>query len=165
MENAADALKMAFAVFIFVFALSLAFSTITKAKDTADFVLFANDKTNYYDYENIEVGDTGRIVDISIVVSTIYRCKNETIVVKVLGEDMKPLEFEGKEAIFDSSEDQGTLSSKIQAFIKEYVADNNKYLEQYVEAKYSGKEITEDDGSTIIESKGATKMYITYTKQ
>lgn len=46
MENVTDALKMAFAIFIFIFALSLAFSTITKAKEVADIVLWANDKTN-----------------------------------------------------------------------------------------------------------------------
>jgi len=157
MENAADALKIAFAVFIFVFALSLAFSTITKAKDTADIVLFANDKTNYYNYEEIDSGLEGRIVKIDTVISSIYRCKNETMVVKIIDDS--------NTYIFDSSEDQGTLSNKITAFIGNYVGTNDKYLEQFVEAKYSGKEITAEDGSTIVETRGASKMYITYTLQ
>lgn len=169
MENAADALKMAFAVFIFIFALSLAFSTITQAKETADIVLFANDKTNYYDYADIDPNVEGRIVGIETVISTIYRCKNETMVVTVLDNGGQPLKFDlnGNEvkAIFDSSEDQGELNNKISKFVEKYI-DSGTYLEQFVEAKYSGKEITSpEDGSSIIVTKGGTKMFITYTMQ
>lgn len=55
MENASDALKMAFAVFVFIIALSIVFSLISQVKETADAILFASDKTTYYDW--IE-GDT-----------------------------------------------------------------------------------------------------------
>ena len=51
MENSVDALKMAFAVFMFIVALSIIFSLLTKTKDTADVILFYSDKTNYYDWE------------------------------------------------------------------------------------------------------------------
>ena len=161
MENAVDALKMAFAVFIFIFALSLAFSTITKAKDTADIVLFTNDKTNYQDefsYDADDLNKEGRVVNIDKVISTLYRCKNETMVVKII---------DGSNTyIFDSAEDQGNLNLKINNFVKEYIDRTYTYLEQFVEAKYSGKEITsEEDGSSIIVTKGGSKMYITYTKQ
>ena len=50
MENAADALKMAFAIFVFIVALSIVFSLIGKVKETADAVLANSDKTNYYQY-------------------------------------------------------------------------------------------------------------------
>ena len=158
MENAADALKIAFSVFIFVFALSLAFSTITQAKNTADIVLFTNDKTNYYQLDEVtDPNAKGRIVGIDTVISTIYRCKNETMVVKII---------EGANiTTFDSAQDKGELNSNISNFIKNNVTNDSTYLEQFVEAKYSGKEITADDGSTIIETRGASKMYITYTKQ
>lgn len=46
-----------------------------------------------------------------------------------------------------------------------HIGSTNEYLEQFVEAKYSGKEITAEDGSSIIVTKGGSKMYITYTKQ
>lgn len=157
MENVSDALKIAFAVFIFIFALSLAFSTITQAKETADFVLFANDKTNYYNYEDINPNTKGRIVGIDTVISTICRCKNETMVVNII--------IDGTKETFDSSEDKGSLNAKIAEFIEENVNNNATYLEQFVEAKYSGKEITAEDGSTIVVTKGGTKMFITYTKQ
>lgn len=161
MENASDALKMAFAVFIFIFALSIAFSTITKAKDTADIVLFVNDETNYQDelhYTAADLNKKGRIVGIDKVISTLYRCKNETMVVKIVSGS--------NTYIFDSAEDQSNLNAKISAFIEQYINRNYTYLEQFVEAKYSGKEITsEEDGSSIIVTKGGSKMYITYTKQ
>ena len=51
MENASDALKMAFAIFVFVIALTIVFSLITKVKETADAILLNSDKTNYYEWE------------------------------------------------------------------------------------------------------------------
>ena len=51
MENAADSLKIAFAIFVFIMALSMVFSLISTIKETADEVLFISDKTNFYDWE------------------------------------------------------------------------------------------------------------------
>lgn len=51
MENTADALKMAFAIFVFIVALSMVFSLIGNIKETADAVLYYSDKTNYYQTE------------------------------------------------------------------------------------------------------------------
>ena len=51
MENATDALKMAFAIFVFIISLSIVFSLISHAKETADKILFYSDKTNYYNWE------------------------------------------------------------------------------------------------------------------
>ena len=39
MENAVDALKIAFAVFVFLIALTVTFSMIAKVKSTAEYVL------------------------------------------------------------------------------------------------------------------------------
>ena len=51
MENASDALKMTFAIFVFVIALTIVFSLISKVKETADAILLNSDKTNYYEWE------------------------------------------------------------------------------------------------------------------
>jgi len=51
MENASDALKMAFAIFVFVIALTIVFSLISKVKETADAILVNSDKTTYYEWE------------------------------------------------------------------------------------------------------------------
>ena len=108
-----------------------------------------------------------RIVGMDTVVSTIYKCKNETMVVKVIKRGFEPI-------VFDSSEDKGTLNEKIQKFVDEAYNtlttgsifgedyERGLFLEQFAEVRYSGKEITEDDGSSIIVSKGGSKMYITY---
>lgn len=159
MENVSDALKMAFAVFIFVFALSLAFSTITQAKEVADIVLFANDKTNYYTLEKTNYATKGRIVGIDTVISTIYRCKNETMHVDIADSSGNISNS------FDSATDSGELQTKIETFVKDNISLNNTYEELFVEAKYSGKELTAEDGSSIIITKGGTKMYITYIQQ
>lgn len=47
MENASDALKMAFAVFVFIIALSTVFSLISQVKETADAILINSDRTTY----------------------------------------------------------------------------------------------------------------------
>ena len=70
MENATDALKMAFAVFVFVIALSTVFSLMTKTKEVADTVLWYSDKTNYYDLTD-EKTDEGRIVGEDTVISAL----------------------------------------------------------------------------------------------
>lgn len=50
MENAADALKTTFAIFVFIIALSIAFSLISDIKQTADVILYEADETSYYDW-------------------------------------------------------------------------------------------------------------------
>lgn len=51
MENAADALKMAFGVLVFIVALTVLFFQLSQIKQTADTVLLYSDKTNYYEWE------------------------------------------------------------------------------------------------------------------
>ena len=50
MENAVDALKIAFSVLVFVIALALAVSVVGQARATSDIILSLNDRTNYYDH-------------------------------------------------------------------------------------------------------------------
>ena len=57
MENAADALKLAFYVILFVLALTLSITTFSKAKETSDIVIQLSDDSRYYEYEQITTGD------------------------------------------------------------------------------------------------------------
>lgn len=75
MENAADALKIAFAVLIFVIAITMTFMSISQAKATADAVISMTDKTNYYDYYE---GTEETIVGIDTLISTLYRYHKES---------------------------------------------------------------------------------------
>ena len=70
MNNIADALKMAFAVFVFVIALSIVFYLITEVRETADTILFYADETNYYKWETGTL-DNGRIVGVDTVIATL----------------------------------------------------------------------------------------------
>lgn len=94
MENAVDALKIAFAVFIFVIALALAFSVVGQARATSDVVLAINDKTNLYDYveesEN-NAQNKDRIVGFETILPTIYRYAKEQYAVTILKEDGTPI--------------------------------------------------------------------------
>ena len=50
MENAVDAIKIAFALLVFAIAIALAFSVIGQARIASDAVFISNDKTEFYDY-------------------------------------------------------------------------------------------------------------------
>ena len=64
MENAVDALKIAFAVFVFVMALSITMYMFTIALETSDTVLQSSDVTEFMDY--VEMSDiTDEIYPIS----------------------------------------------------------------------------------------------------
>ena len=50
MENAVDALKLAFGIFVFLLGLTILFSMSSLAKETARILISESDKTNYYEY-------------------------------------------------------------------------------------------------------------------
>lgn len=85
MENATQALMIAFAVLIFVIALTVSIVAFNNAKDTADIILYTKDETNYYEY----MGSTGkadenRIIGLETIIPTLYKYykENYTVVFK-----------------------------------------------------------------------------------
>ncbi len=88
MENAVDALKIAFGMFIFVMALTLAFSVVGQARAASESILTLNDKTSFYDYveENEEESarNTDRIVGFETILPTIYRYAKEQYAVTII---------------------------------------------------------------------------------
>lgn len=95
MENATEALKMAFAVLVFIMAMSLAFMMVTQARSTADVVFQANDKQEYV--ENItsigqDANNKYRIVGLDTIIPTIYRYAQENYGVTIIeGNDIVAL--------------------------------------------------------------------------
>lgn len=82
MENAVEALKMAFAVMVFMMALSVSIFFFSKVKGVSDTVLYTKDETNYYDYQ----GATGkasenRIVGLETIIPTLYKYYKENYTV------------------------------------------------------------------------------------
>lgn len=80
MENAAEALKMAFAVILLTLALSLSIAFFSKAKSTSEMVLESADEQRYYDYtmyDSPEDPSGNRIVGYETIIPTLYKYDKE----------------------------------------------------------------------------------------
>lgn len=163
MENGAEALLIAFAVLIFIIALSVSFVTLAQAKSTADVVLFYSDKKNFQtplkdDIENIQNG--GRTVGIDIVIATVYKCKKENFVVTIMEDDEEKYHFEAGIKDFQTNEDK--IDKDIASFVSNYVnGKNSQFRETYVEVNTGGTINRGEDGETL-EQDAWKRMYITY---
>ena len=79
MDNAVEALKIAFAVMMFVMALGLSISSFSQARSAASSIINMSDRENEYTY--IEPSDTllTRTVGIETIIPTMYRAYTENI--------------------------------------------------------------------------------------
>lgn len=94
MENAVDALKIAFAIFIFVIAIALSFSIVGQVRATSEVILALNDKANSYDYvanEDDNASNKERIVSFETILPTIYRYAKEQYAVTIINDDGTPI--------------------------------------------------------------------------
>lgn len=175
MENAVDALKIAFAIFVFVIAITVAFSVISQAKSTADHVLFYSDKTNFYDnlYSKGET-EKNRVVSVSEVISTLYRYYKESLCVTVVlsddtykfdlnlsKSDLEKLGLKQAPSTEEAIEDM--LEKFITNNLTNYVNSNASFKEEFVEIPISGIYEKGEDDTEITLSSGGKKVYITYT--
>lgn len=141
MENASDALKMAFAIFVFIVALSIVFSLFSSIKETADTVLYYSDRTNYYDWETGSQ-ENGRIVGVDTIIATLK--SGEGIRVKI------------KDKLIESSEIEATIKDLIKN------SSDKKYTENIIEINTGGEYITAEDGTQVVIQPGTTQIYILY---
>lgn len=99
MENAADALKMAGAVLLFVLAISVAIVSFGQARETADTILDYKDRETVYIDGNLYYQATGteRTVGLETIIPTIYRAyiENYKIVFEGLNEPIYTLKLSG----------------------------------------------------------------------
>lgn len=112
MENAVDALKMAFAVMVFVMALSLAIYMFSQARETADIVLHSSDVTQYMSYEQVAKGSEKRIVGLESIVPTLYKYYKENYTVIFRDSDGKFLE------LYETETDPETWSEKTNKYYR-----------------------------------------------
>lgn len=85
MENATRALIMAFAVFIFVIALTVSMVSLNSVKRVSDAILYTKDETNYYTYTDVKgKAAQNRIVGLETIIPTLYKYykENYTVVFK-----------------------------------------------------------------------------------
>ena len=79
MENSAEALKFAFAIFVFILALTTVFMVISQAKSTSDTVLYYADRSNFQQtYHN-----GSNIVGVDDLISTLLRYYKESLSVTI----------------------------------------------------------------------------------
>lgn len=160
MENAVDALKIAFAIFIFVLSLSIAFMAFSQAAQTSNKMLFASDPTNYYTYTEM-VPKEGRIVTADVVISSLYRYYKESIVVNIVNSSGK---IETFNTATDGLNSQEKRKEKVEKYVKgKTFSKNAKYQETFQEVTKNGKYAVGEDGTVITEEAGQTSIYITYT--
>lgn len=82
MENAVEAIQMAFAVMVFVLALSVSMFSFNNAKAASDVMLYVQDETNYYDYQEVTgKAEENRIVGIETIIPTLYKYYKENYTV------------------------------------------------------------------------------------
>lgn len=91
MDNAIDALKIAFAVLVFVIGLSISMKAFSQAKAVSDEVFYMADKTNFYEYTSENKIPEGRIVSGETIIPTLYRYYKENFNVIILDLNGKEL--------------------------------------------------------------------------
>lgn len=79
MENAVEALKLAFAVMVLTLALTVTITLFSKARSTSEIVFRSADSTEYYDYMKYTDADkTGnRVVGFETIIPTLYKYNKE----------------------------------------------------------------------------------------
>lgn len=93
MENAIDAMKITFSIFVFVLALALTVSVVGQARATSEVVFHSNDKTEFYQYiTNENIANTkDRVVGIETVIPTIHRYAKEQFAVTIFDRQGNPI--------------------------------------------------------------------------
>lgn len=85
MEDAVDALKMAFSVFVFVIALSIVFSMFSQAREVSDIVVAHSDRRYFTEWTGAQNEDNNRTVGVETVIPTLYRYYKEKFSVDMNG--------------------------------------------------------------------------------
>jgi len=90
MENASDALIMAFGVLVFVLALSISISLLGQARETSNIVFSLKDRENDYIYVDLNSAQSKRTVGVETVISSIYRAYKENYKIIFFKSDGSP---------------------------------------------------------------------------
>lgn len=149
MENVTDALKMAFAVFVFIIALTIVFFLTKEIKATSDSLLASLDRETYYEWQEENADLKGRIVGEDTIIASLYSNNNVYI-----------LEKDGTQ-IYPTDKYEN-----VQQMISEELNKGESYVETFVEVTTGGKYIigSDDTELTVDEESKQTIIYVYYTK-
>ena len=81
MENAVDALKIGFAMLVFVMALSIAIYALGEARETSDIVIAQTDPMKYVEYTSGEGLERVRTVGLETIIPSLYKYYKEDYMV------------------------------------------------------------------------------------
>lgn len=161
MENMVDALKMAFAVLVFVMALTIAFTVFSQAKATSDFVIYLNDKTNFEEYVE-EAEREEKIVGIETILPLVAKyidaAENYSVEIQDANGDLI--------AVFDKDKEdtkiqaRRNLEKQMKDLVKNY--QTRKFSETYSEEIYQGDIYTTENEEQFELHDTDTKIKITY---
>ena len=143
MENAADALKMAAAVLIFVVALSISINAFGQARLASRTILDYNDRE--YNYTYVEDNETTkRIVGIDSIIPTIYKAYKENYKI-VFDESIPQLRGEG---LFQRENETGNRYGiyTIDLESREAPLGTDRQKEQFLMAILYGSNCIKEDG-------------------
>ena len=95
MENAIDAMKMAFGMIVFIIAISASMYLLNTATSTSRILLYYADETNYLDNINVDESTdiTKRIVNVETIIPTLYRYYKENFAVQIYNKDGKLIQI------------------------------------------------------------------------
>ena len=164
MENGAHALHMAFAIFVFVLAISLAFATFSQAREVSDIVLYYNDKTNFDEYVESMSGSY-RIVGLDVIVplirNYIHENENYSVVVDLGSEKIIfDINEQNNQGIFGHTELLDYCETNLKRIIKNY--QGRLFEEIFSEYVQVGGVKEFADGETLEKINTLTKVKITY---
>lgn len=94
MENAVKALEYAFAMLVFVIALSISINALNQAKNASDTIFAVTDPQTFYEDVNLtedEINANGRIVGVETIIPTLYRDYKENYVIEFYTKDKNEL--------------------------------------------------------------------------
>ena len=168
MENAVDALMIAFGVLVFVIAIGSAFTVFSQAQDTADLIVYSMDKTNYEEYVP-ELAKTDRVVGIETIIPIIrrYVTENEGYSVIVIDGSNKyefSLEADRESGMADT-QILRELDKSLETLYKKYKGNKGvTFSESFKIIKYRGEVVEALDGETYEAINTDFKTVITYTR-
>lgn len=165
MENAVEALKIAFAVMMFVVALSLSISSLSIANSAVDAIINLNDRETEYTY--VEPTSSNRTVGVETVVTSMYKAYQESFDIHFYKSNGEPL------IIYDSKDGVGINyinGSEVFANSQEAIEHLNQILGAGLYESLSSKKFEEKLGEYYITQSENTpnankvkKRVITYT--
>ncbi len=136
MENATDGLKIAFAVLVFVLALTVAINLFTQLNHVSKTVLSLSDITKFYEYTVSE--DTTRVVGLETIIPTLYKYYKENYTVLFLDRDARPLPLytsQTNRELWGSGIDEQTGKNPNAGNIAKYYTTNKALYSSYDEKK------------------------------